>query len=227
MEAETLNCPMCGAPQATDATKCDHCGARLATIACPSCFGLVFEGSKFCSHCGAKVEQPAPETETARNCPHCKVPMGAVTLGGVKLLECAKCEGIWLDNATFEQICADREKQSVVLGMPGPLPVPESGAMEEVRYYPCPVCNKLMNRVNFAHCSHVIVDVCTLHGTWFDKDELRKIIEFIRAGGVDKARQREMDDLTRQRAFAQLDTHTSAAPIMDFPASLAPRRASR
>src|SRR5581483_2011108 len=119
MEAETLNCPMCGAPQATDATKCDHCGARLATIACPSCFGLVFEGSKFFSHCGANVEQPAPETETARNCPHCKVPMGAVTLGGVKLLECAKCEGIWLDNATFEQICADREKQSVVLGMPG------------------------------------------------------------------------------------------------------------
>src|SRR5579863_8172007 len=112
MDAETLNCPMCGAAATSDATRCEHCGARLATVACPSCFGLIFEGAKFCSHCGAKVERPKEATaNTVRNCPHCHIPMGAITLGGSNLLECNKCEGLWLDTATFEQICADREKQ--------------------------------------------------------------------------------------------------------------------
>src|SRR5579863_111453 len=135
MDAETLNCPMCGAPQATDATHCDHCGARLATVACPSCFGLVFEGSKFCSHCGAKIEQPQPVTQAVRNCPHCKISLDALTLGTSNLLECSKCEGIWLDKDTFDQICADREKQSAALGMPDTVPVVASASadFEDVR----------------------------------------------------------------------------------------------
>src|SRR5262249_21960642 len=58
---------------------------------------------------------------------------------------------------------------------------------------------KLMNRVNFARCSHVIVDVCKAHGTWFDKDELRRIVEFIRAGGLETARAEEISELERQR----------------------------
>jgi len=227
MEAGTLNCPMCGAPQAPDATKCDHCGARLATVACPSCFGLIFEGAKFCSHCGAKVAQPEVAANSTCKCPHCHLVMSAVTVGASSLLECGRCEGLWVDNDTFQQICADREKQSAVLGMPGPVPVAESGVIEEVHYFPCPVCSKLMNRINFAHCSHVIVDVCTQHGTWFDKDELRKIIEFIRAGGLDKAREREISNLEQQRALGKFDHGPASAggsPIMDFPTTPTPHR---
>ena len=47
-----------------------------------------------------------------------------------------------------------------------------------------------MNRVNFAKCSDVIVDVCKGHGTWFDKDELRQIVEFIRGGGMEQSREK-------------------------------------
>jgi Zn-finger nucleic acid-binding protein len=64
-----------------------------------------------------------------------------------------------------------------------------------------------MNRVNFAHCSHVVVDVCAAHGTWFDRDELRRIVEFIRGGGLEEARAREMEQLDerrRQLSAAQL-----------------------
>ena len=43
------------------------------------------------------------------------------------------------------------------------------------------------------------MDVCKPHGTWFDKDELRRIVEFIRAGGIEKARLDEIDELGRQR----------------------------
>ena len=56
-----------------------------------------------------------------------------------------------------------------------------------------------MNRVNFAHCSHVIVNVCSEHGTWFDRDELRRIVEFIRAGGLTNARAEEIANLERER----------------------------
>lgn len=76
---------------------------------------------------------------------------------------------------------------------------PEIAGMEKVRYVPCPVCKKLMNRVNFARCSNVVVDVCKTHGTWFDKDELRRIVEFIQRGGLDQARTRQIEELERQK----------------------------
>ena len=205
MQAETLNCPMCGAPAATDATACEHCGARLATVACPSCFGMIFEGAKFCSHCGAKLDRTEVAVTEPRPCPRCHVDLGAVLVGSTNLLECGKCEGIWVDADTLQQICADREKQAAVLGMAAPLPAANTGALETIHYIPCPVCKVLMNRVNFASCSHVIVDVCAKHGTWFDKDELRKVIEFIRAGGMDKARAREIADLQQQRSLSKID----------------------
>jgi Zn-finger nucleic acid-binding protein len=199
-EAETLNCPMCGAPAKSDATQCDHCGARLATVACPSCFGLIFLGAKFCSHCGAKVERVETDPAVQELCPRCRINLQAVTIGKCSMRECTHCEGLWVDLVTLQTIVADREEQSAVLGVPAPIAEPDSHEIEVVRYLPCPVCKQLMNRVNFANCSHVIVDVCRQHGTWFDKDELRKIVEFIRAGGIDQARSRQIEELQHQQA---------------------------
>ena len=142
--------------------------------------------------------------------------MSVVVVGTSNLLECGKCEGLWVDTATFEQICSDREKQSAVLGIPASVQSSESEPMEAVHYVPCPVCNTLMNRVNFAHCSHVVVDVCTKHGTWFDKDELHKIVEFIRDGGLVKAREQEIADLEEKRSRLRADV-AAAAAVPDFP----------
>jgi Zn-finger nucleic acid-binding protein len=159
---------------------------------------MIFEGAKFCSHCGAKVERTETPAAAQELCPRCQVGMDAVVIGNTNLRECPRCEGIWADTDSLQQICVDREKQAAVLGTAAPLP--ESVEIEaNIRYVPCPVCGKLMNRVNFAHCSHVIVDVCSKHGTWFDKDELRRIVEFIRAGGFDAARAREIAELEEQR----------------------------
>ena len=214
MQAETLNCPMCGAPAASDATSCEHCGARLATVACPSCFGMIFEGAKFCSHCGAKVDRTEGPVAADRPCPHGHGNLESVKVGNTNLLECTKCEGIWVDADAFQEICADREKQSAVLGMASHLPAADDGAIQPVHYIPCPVCKVLMNRVNFAHCSHVIVNVCAKHGTWFDKDELRKVVEFIRGGGMDTARSQEIAELERQRSLAKMDRIGDAsAPV--------------
>ena len=215
-EAETLNCPMCGASASSEASRCEHCGARLATVACPSCFGMMFVGAKFCSHCGARAARTEIPADAVLRCPRCRLQLNAVLVGNTNLRECPRCEGIWADTASLEQICADREKQAAVLGVATPMPKTEDVA-EEVRYIPCPACNKLMNRVNFAHCSHVVVDVCRAHGTWFDRDELRRIVEFIRAGGLETARNREIAELEKRRrelSAAQIASSSRAGTLL-------------
>lgn len=210
MQAQTLNCPMCGAAALSDSTKCDHCGARLATVSCPSCFGMMFEGAKFCSHCGARADRTEFDPQTVRPCPRCKTNTKAIVIGKTDLRECPKCEGIWADAESLKEICADSERQSAVLGMATPIEKTEKAEIEEIRYRPCPVCKQLMNRVNFANCSAVIVDVCRPHGTWFDKDELRRIVEFIRAGGIERSRARELDEFERKKREASAGQISSA-----------------
>jgi Zn-finger nucleic acid-binding protein len=203
MPAETLNCPMCGAAASSDSPRCEHCGARLATVACPSCFGMMFVGAKFCSHCGTKAERTEVAAETHEFCPRCRVEMEAVLIGKTHLEECPHCEGIWADADSLQQICADREQQAAVLGMATPQAAATVNIEEHIHYIPCPVCKDLMNRVNFAHCSGVIVNVCTKHGTWFDKDELQRIVEFIRAGGMDKDRAEQIQELEASKRQAR------------------------
>jgi Zn-finger nucleic acid-binding protein len=198
MPAETLRCPSCGAGILSDSTRCSFCGAGVAAVACPHCFGMMFAGAKFCSHCGARGDRSEAATPETRLCPRCNVALKSVTGGTTHLLECGTCEGIWLDMDTLQQICAEREAQAAVLNMPED-PQAHADLAKAVRYIPCPVCHQLMNRENFAHCSAVIVDICRRHGTWFDKDELRRVVEFIRAGGLEKARTRELEEIKNER----------------------------
>lgn len=74
-----------------------------------------------------------------------------------------------------------------------------------------------MNRVNFASCSNVVVDVCKTHGTWFDQDELRRIVEFIRGGGLEKARSKQIEELERQkRELNAAQIASAGAPVSSY-----------
>jgi Zn-finger nucleic acid-binding protein len=212
MTAETLNCPTCGAAASTDSTRCLFCDARLATVACPSCFAMMFVGSLHCSRCGAKAARAESVEAAPRQCPRCRVEMESVMVGSATLRECARCGGLWVDVESFERIISEREDQAVVLGAASILPKQTVGASEpnKVRYVPCPVCQQLMNRVNFARCSGVIVDVCKGHGTWFDRDELQRIVEFIRGGGLEASRAREKRDLEEERQRLRQEQLTAA-----------------
>jgi Zn-finger nucleic acid-binding protein len=213
MNAETLNCPTCGAAASTDAARCQFCDARLATVACPRCFAMMFIGSLHCSRCGAKAERAESAGENlSRRCPRCLVEMESVAVGEATLRECARCGGLWVDVESFEQIIREREQQTVALGAASIVPKGSGGGGEpnKVRYVPCPQCNQLMNRVNFARCSGVIVDVCKGHGTWFDRDELRQIVEFIRGGGLDASRTREKREIEEERQRLRQEQFTAA-----------------
>jgi Zn-finger nucleic acid-binding protein len=145
------------------------------------------------------------------------------------LFECPQCDGLWVEAAAFERICADREQQSAVLGVASHVPSPAAGGEARggaVRYVPCPECGQLMNRLNFARCSGVIVDLCKGHGTWFDREELRGIVEFIRAGGLEASRRKEKEQLAEERQRLQQD-QLSAVPRADFMTGMTEREHRR
>ena len=201
MKIEALNCPNCGAAVSSDSARCRFCTSRLKTMACPSCLGLMFSGSKHCPRCGEKAVQPQiVAEENLGNCPRCKARLNSLQIEDVNLRECKKCDGLWADVETFETVCAERESQAAVLGsVSSKQHAIENKNPVKVNYVPCPVCKQLMNRSNFASSSGVIIDLCKQHGVWFDIEELPKIIEFVRKGGLDHARRKEKLQIEDER----------------------------
>lgn len=135
--------------------------------------------------------------EKSGDCPRCKIKLNSLQIQDISLLECQKCGGFWSDSETFENICAERESQANVLGFVSNRNSPQQTIA--VNYVPCPDCKQLMNRNNFARSSGVILDICKQHGVWFDAEELPKIIEFIRHGGLDHARRKEKLQIEEQK----------------------------
>lgn len=195
-DAHSLHCPNCGAVAEPHATRCPYCTARLATISCPTCFALMFEGTRFCPQCGTPAARVEQETTDVR-CPACRNAMQQVAIGGASVLECGRCDGVWLDAADFERICADRESRAAVLHRW--TTAAAANAREHVHYRPCVRCGKMMNRVNFGRLSGTIVDVCRGHGTFLDAGELHAIAAFIDAGGLDRMREREIEQLKEEQ----------------------------
>src|ERR1700733_34 len=117
MQIEALNCPNCGAGVFSDSAQCQFCKTRLKTMACAKCLGLMFQGSKHCPKCGADTVAADVITEDKLgDCPRCKVKLQLLKIGDdIRLRECQRCEGVWSDAVTFENICADRESHAVVM----------------------------------------------------------------------------------------------------------------
>jgi Zn-finger nucleic acid-binding protein len=213
-DVQSLHCPNCGAVADPQAPRCQYCRARLATVSCPQCFALMFAGSAFCPQCGARSARTAPQP-SSNVCPGCGQRLASVRIGDAELLECTGCDGVWIPAADFERICSDREGQAAVLAR-WRLPEAVAATSAPIRYRPCLLCGKMMNRMNFGRLSGTIVDLCRGHGTFLDAGELHAIVTFIQGGGLDRARQREKDDLEEERhrlasLRAQIESRASAA----------------
>ncbi len=204
-EAKVLRCQGCGASVPADATQCPYCQAQVATVACPACFALAPLTASHCPACGAALASRNEGASVAAGpCPACAKPLAATRIGSLDVGECRACGGLWLDQQAFEGLAASREGQGAVLGaLPGPA-ARDAGSAEPlaaVQYRPCPRCQQRMNRVNYARRSGVVLDVCKDHGMWFDRDELRRVLLFIQEGGLERSRERDLEDLREaQRA---------------------------
>ena len=197
--ASELRCPSCGAPATEDAGTCNYCHANLAVVGCPSCFAHLFAGMRYCPKCGTEIARDE-EGASEFSCPDghgvlTKVRVGILTFG-----ECGGCHGLWVDAEQFGRLVDNQESRATMLRWheqsDRSLVV---AAPTVIKYRPCPRCTKFMNRVNFARVSKVIIDVCKSHGTWFDRDELARVVTFIQEGGLEHAHQYDVDRAVEEK----------------------------
>jgi Zn-finger nucleic acid-binding protein len=174
---------------------------------------LLFQGAAFCPSCGAARSRSEEAQPHSTACPACRSGMHWIRVGDVDLLECASCDGTWIEAAAFDRLCTQREQQAALAHKA--IELKDSGAAPahtppQVRYRPCPQCGKMMNRQNFGRLSGTIVDTCSAHGTFLDRGELHQIVKFVLEGGFSRMRQAELERLKEEtRRLRELELHLS------------------
>jgi Zn-finger nucleic acid-binding protein len=174
-------------------------------VHCAACFTLNPADAVHCLGCGEKLGLEPLDVPVDLRCPSCDEPFRAFGGGAGKLCECTACGGQFVEHALLAELLERRELFRTV---PRALPPRDNPLRGPVRYLPCPVCRTRMNRNNFGGTSGVVVDVCPHHGIWFDAGELPRILEFVQAGGLERARER----VRLERADAERARRVAAVP---------------
>lgn len=106
------------------------------------------------------------------NCPVCKSPMIVLELDEVEIDHCFECEGIWLDGDELEILL---ENSSARDGFLSSFRVDEKSKEKSLK---CPICDKKMEKALYSGSKQIRIDRCRKKdGIWFDKGELREILE--------------------------------------------------
>ncbi len=125
-------------------------------------------------------------------------------LGSRRALECPMCLGLFVSVDTFETLIRNQENR-VGEVKDGDALAKATLLAETVTYIKCPVCGEVMNRMNYARISGVIVDYCKRHGFWLDNGELEKIAAFVASGGLKARYQLEMEEAKSAASKAKLE----------------------
>ncbi len=104
------------------------------------------------------------------SCPRCE--NAALYVGhaeGVTLHGCAQCGGVWLNAASARKIAEALPKEAILLSERVAKHATRRAVLEaDVR---CPVCGQKTARTH-VKAAGVDIDMCGLHGTWYDRNEL-------------------------------------------------------
>jgi Zn-finger nucleic acid-binding protein len=174
------NCKNCGAVLTGTLVVCDYCKTRQDVD-----LSLVHRFT---------IENP----KSKRICPRCQIPLQTINLERKEkfLIErCERCLGLFFDPGELEAFL-DQAVTNVYAIDPQRLNEVQNVKRSHdypVTYIDCPVCRKLMNRVNFGSRSGVIADWCRNHGLWLDGGELRQILEWMKAGGNLQKKENELE----------------------------------
>jgi len=198
-----LKCANCGGPLEAGAARCDYCSHEIAveerrlSSVCPACFARMAFDARYCMECGVEISPQAIYAlcENAA-CPRCKGALRTRDVGATSITECSTCAGIWLPQHTFVHVCEHAD--SIANGELATAPLPAAELKRE-GYIPCLSCGQLMQRKNYASTSGVVIDVCRSHGVWLDANELERILEFIRKGGLERMRERQIEKLKEEQ----------------------------
>jgi Zn-finger nucleic acid-binding protein len=127
--------------------------------------------------------------------------------------QCQRCFGLFFDPGELEAL-VDKSVSNVFAIDPkriDALARERDPLTDPVSYRKCPVCRDLMNRVNFGHRSGVIADQCKPHGIWLDSGELKRLLDWRKAGGqllheeIREKREEERKRNERSRARSEAE----------------------
>ena len=232
-ESAVVRCASCGAPRREGSRRCEFCNADftlreldLDTI-CPSCFARVSDHARFCDHCGKPLSaEPLSVVDTLLVCPVCRGDrrLFSRTIGGLGLMECHVCAGMWVEIAIFQQLIAHARQANPTAdewlhagferhpATAGTIKAAPHG------YLPCPDCGELMLRQNYQHRSGVVIDLCKRHGVWFDADKLSRLLDWVHCGGIDAAKTERQQATAQAARFQAIDIARSEA-IANLPSA--------
>lgn len=132
------------------------------------------------------TETVAKRADKIRLCPRCRKELKVVLQEDVEIDTCPECNGVWVDHIEEKKALAMSPEVFTVDELHKLRKYYQScGKVETVKYVPCPICDKLMQRKNWGSHSGIVVDKCYDHGSWYDEGELDKIREFVKLGGVE------------------------------------------
>jgi Zn-finger nucleic acid-binding protein len=181
------NCSNCSAPLPPNSIICEYCGSRN---------DVDLKGINYYT---------TNETESERICPRCNIALRTIDLkidGRFLIERCDECLGLFFDPGELEALLEATVSNVFTINRSQLDNI--NAAMRSndygVSYIKCPVCSKLMNRVNFGTKSGVIVDRCKDHGVWLDGGELRHLFEWMKAGGklLQQERQEQLKKMEEQ-----------------------------
>lgn len=163
-------CKSCSAPLPVNSCRCSYCNVRN---------DLDLQG---------KHHFNITQKDSDRSCPHCQIQMQTIELQlkePVYIERCGQCFGLFFDPGEIEILLQSTVSNifDINLDLMSNINKDRYRKQEKFKYIKCPVCLEIMNRVNFAHRSGVVVDQCRLHGIWLDNGEITHLMEWKKAGG--------------------------------------------
>jgi Zn-finger nucleic acid-binding protein len=84
-----------------------------------------------------------------------------------------------------------------------------------------------MNRINFAHSSGVILDICKKDGVWLDRGELQRVVGFVEQGGLARSREHEREQLADERRRLEATRASTATSMPAYQGGLTLGASSR
>jgi len=177
---------------------------------CSNCSAPLPKSGIICKYCGTRndIDLKSAEKITDSNkemihlCPLCHTQMQTIDVGeneAFHIERCSSCYGIFFDNDELESMIENSVKGSRNIDLMKLAKLSEHPRHIDIMVYrKCPVCQETMNRKNFMSKSGVITDVCAKHGVWLDSGELRHILEWVKTGGMKKAKQEPIKKQTKK-----------------------------
>ena len=205
---------------------------------CNACTAPLPPHIAVCEYCGTQNdvdlrgihEFTVNKPESSRVCPDCDIPLQTIDLqveGKFYIERCDRCLGLFFDPGELEALMdrsvsnvfsIDRKRLYALVRE-------QTNGPKKIAYRKCPVCRQLMNRINFGTRSGVIVDQCRTHGAWLDSGELKRLLDWKKAGGqllheeITQRREKERQKKERLLAYQQTRSLGSFEGSVSSPSS--------